>query len=151
MEKTKENSKIRLHPATLELLVDATWEYAHDMLWHGFPFGKGEIELAKKYIREYYEGTPVESLAQRPAAYFTIYCDRVRMAKNYVCRYAHRFIPHPCIWLNKRNPKGFAGTRRWYERAAARQYRYRQQAQIPYKGERMLNPLDVQFHYYKGA
>jgi len=151
MEKTKENSKVKVHPVTLDLLVDATWEYAHDLLWHGFPFSKGETELAKKYIREYYEGTPAESLEQRPAAYFPIYCDRVRMAKNYVCRYPHRFIPHPCIWLNKRYSKGFAGTRKWYERAAKRAYRYRQQALIPYSGEGRINPLNVEFHYFKQA
>lgn len=112
--KTKTN--FRVHPAAIELLTNATWDFAHTILWSSYPFSKGEIALAKIYIREYYEEIPAEKFSATAHKHFTGCCERILLAKEYVSRFAHRYIPHPCIWLNKMNPKGFAGTKEWYLR-----------------------------------
>lgn len=107
--------KIRVHPASIRLLTESTWEFAHNILWSNISFSEAETELAKKYIKEYYEAIPAERFSEIAPKHFTGYCERVLLAKRYVDRFSHRYIPHPCIWLNKNNPKGFAGTKAWYD------------------------------------
>ena len=114
MRTVKNKSKMRVHPAAIGLLTDATWDFAHSILWSRYPFSKGEIALAKIYIREYYEEISAEEFTETAHKHFTAYCERIFLAKEYVSRFSHRYIPHPCIWLNKLNPKGFAGTKTWY-------------------------------------
>jgi hypothetical protein len=116
MRTIKNKSKMRVHPAALQLLTNATWDFAHTILWSGYPFSKGEIELAKLFIKEYYEEIPADKFSETAHKHFSAYCERILLAKEYVSRFAHRYIPHPCIWLNKENPKGFAGTKAWYLR-----------------------------------
>lgn len=122
-EQNKE-SKVMVHPAAIRLLTDATWDFAHNILWGGEAFSLAEEKLAKKYISEYYGEIPAERFTATAHRHFSAYCERVLLAKEYVDRYPHRYIPHPCIWLNKTNPKGFAGTKDWYQRRQdARQLR----------------------------
>ena len=109
------NPKKSSNASTIELLTNATWNFAHSVLWNGHPFSAHTTALSKKYIREYYESIPEEKFQFAPN-YFSRYCQRVLLAKAYVNRYSHRYIPHPCIWLNRNNPKGFAGTKTWLER-----------------------------------
>lgn len=116
----KTKNKFRVHPAAIRLLTDATWDFAHSILWSGYPFSKSEIALAKIYIREYYEEIPAEEFSETASKHFSAYCERILLAKEYVNRFPHRYIPHPCLWLDKRNPKGFAGTKRWYLENLAR-------------------------------
>ena len=146
MNRTK-NNNVKVHPATMMLLIDATWDFAHSKLWHNFPFSEAETELSKKYIREYYEGVPAHILAAQSSAHFASYCERIMMAKQYVLRSPHRFIPHPCIWLNKHYSKGFAGTRAWYEHARNKTKRCQLKAYLPYQGIGLYNPFNAQFHY----
>ena len=109
---TKKNAPVN---QTVELLTNATWSFAHSVLWNGHPFSEETTAHCKKYIREYYENIPAEKFHFAPN-YFSRYCERVVLAKAYVNKYSHRYIPHPCIWLNKNNPKGFAGTKAWLQR-----------------------------------
>ncbi|HBF89360.1 MAG TPA: hypothetical protein DDX39_12030 [Bacteroidales bacterium] len=112
---SKKQAKIIVHPASIRLMTDATWEYAHKILWNNHPFTKKETEQAKALIQEYYESIPSEKFAAGIHRYFSGYCIRILMARNYVLRRPQRYIPHPCIWIDKRNPKGFAGTKAWYD------------------------------------
>lgn len=115
MNRTHSNKgKIRVHPGAIKLLTDSTWEFAHSILWSDHSFSEAEIRLAKAFIKEYYEAIPAERFSATASKHFTAYCERVLLAKRYVDRFSHRYIPHPCIWLDKTNPKGFAGTREWY-------------------------------------
>ncbi len=118
----KNRKKVIIHPSTVRLLTDATWEYAHRILWNNYPFTKQETEQAKAYIREYYESVPAGE-SSGLYRYFSAYCIRIQMARNYVLRRPYRYIPHPCLWLDKRNPKGFAGTKAWYD-AMLQEQRY---------------------------
>ena len=122
MNRTKQQlGKVIIHPATIRLLIDATWEYAHRMLWNNHSFSHYETKKAKSFIREYYESIPRDRKAGLHH-YFSGYCIRIQMAREYVLRRPHRYIPHPCLWLNKTNLKGFAGTKSWYDSMIQQQY-----------------------------
>jgi hypothetical protein len=114
MKRTREKTRVCVHPASIKLLTDATWNFARNILWRGQFFSKAEESLSKFFIREYYEAIPPELFSAEHHLHFTAYCERIMLAKKYVDRYPHRYIPHPCNWLNRDNPKGFAGTRAWY-------------------------------------
>jgi hypothetical protein len=109
--KTTARKNVPVNP-TVELLTEATWSFAHSVLWNGHPFCESTTTLSKKLIREYYENIPEEKI-KFISEYFSRYCERVVLAKAYINRFSHRYIPHPCVWLNRKNPKGFAGTKVW--------------------------------------
>ncbi len=113
MNRTK-RAKSYVHPAALDWLTDATWNFAYRALWSGQDFSKTEIDLSKDFISEYYYSIPADIFQQKYLTYFNAYCERVMLAKKYVSLYPGRYIPHPCIWLNPRNAKGFSGTKEWY-------------------------------------
>lgn len=52
--------KIIVHPASIEMLVNATWDFAKRILWNKFYFGEDEILLSLSYIREQYKRIPPE-------------------------------------------------------------------------------------------
>ena len=113
------------HPAMIKLLTDATWQFAHSVLWNDQPFDYIETELSKHYIREYYEAIPTGLFNKTAAQHFSAYCQRIMMARNYVDRSPRRYIPRPCLWLDRRYAKGFAGTKKWYERLWKKRLLYR--------------------------
>lgn len=116
MNRAKKNQTIvKVHPSSIAMLTDATWDFAHAVLWHKQPFSEKEINLSKKYIKEYYDLIPAEKFSSSALHLFTGYCERVVLARDYVRRKPHRYIPHPTIWLDRKNPKGFAGTKAWYD------------------------------------
>ena len=144
MKTIKNKSKMRVHPASIRLLTNATWEFAQSILWNGYPFSKSEVELSKLFIRDYYEDIPAEQFSETAHKHLTAYCERILLAKNYVSKFSHRYIPHPCIWLNKENPKGFAGTKRWYLENLAKRSRIHYCENC---GEYSLNPVLNHFHF----
>jgi hypothetical protein len=129
-------AKIVIHPSAIDLLTDATWEFAQAQLWSHRPFTELEASISKDFIREYYQAIPADVFQERAASHLTAYCERILLAKKYANRFSHRFIPHPWIWLNKDNPKGFAGTKKWYEQELAK--RAKQQAFLPVDLRRLL-------------
>lgn len=112
-------STAKIHPASIDFFVNATWNFAKCVLWNKEYFTEAEVSLSKQYIREFYENIPAEKFNSSSKRYFIQYCERVLLAKNYIDRFAHRFIPHPCIWLDRNYNKGFAGTKYWYEQIQA--------------------------------
>ncbi len=146
-EATAGKAKSIVHPAAIRLLTDATWDFAHAILWNRHPFSKAETELSKLYIQEYYENILAEKFTAAAHKYFTAYCERILLAKKYVGRFPHRYLPHPCIWLNKMNPKGFAGTKRWYVENVEK--RRRQELTITHPGAIIIsfNPIYGHYHF----
>ena len=121
MKNNKEHKTIvRVHPASLQLVVDVSWDFAHQQLWNEYPFSEEEIAKAKKYIRKYYRAIAPERFTQIANNRLRVFCERVMLAKKYVLRFPYRYIPHPCIWFDNKNPKGFRGTKKWYERGKVR-------------------------------
>ena len=107
-------TKIKVHPAAISLLTDASWEFAHAQLWKNYPFSKAEEQVAKNFISEYYKDILPELFHAYAGKQLNAFFDRILMAKRYVERYPSRYIPHPGLYFNPSNTKGFVGTLRWY-------------------------------------
>ena len=90
-------------------LINAAWNFAYSSLWNSTQFSQKEIETGKEKIAEYLK------LAKHPARAFSIFCQRVLLARYYVSKNSSRYIPLPSVWLDKDNSTGFAGTKAWYE------------------------------------
>jgi hypothetical protein len=116
MEKMEKNQNVKVHPAAIELLINLTWEYAQKILWQKYNFTEFETEVSKNHIRKYYQLIDPAQFESKALRLYSSYCERIDLASKYVNRYSHRYIPHPCIWLDPKNPKGFCGTKKWYER-----------------------------------
>jgi hypothetical protein len=114
MNKVNQKSKTVVHPASMSLLVDATWDFAKSVLWKDESFSKTEEAVSKVFIRMFYESIPADKFTGIAPRHFSVFCQRIILAKRYVERYPNRFIPHPSLWLNPMNEKGFAGTKQWY-------------------------------------
>ena len=100
----------------LERLVNTAWNFSTSALWSNLIFSSKEIEEAKKQIRLYF----LQSGNLKNA--YTIFCQRVLLARQYLNHADGRFIPLPSIWLDPENEKGFAGTKQWFQKLdAARQ------------------------------
>ncbi len=103
-------------PGVIEMLVVSTWNFTRAILWGGQKFTSTEIEIAKDLIRLYYRQISPEKFYQQGQEFFIQYLERVLLVRQYLDRHESRFIPHPCIWLDRDFSKGFAGTKSWYKR-----------------------------------
>jgi hypothetical protein len=84
------------------------------VLWDKFPFNEEEVKRCKEHIAQYYKKIAPEKFALTAHKHFAAFCERILLAKSYVDRFSSRYMPHPCLWFNPQNPKGFAGTKLWY-------------------------------------
>lgn len=107
-------SKLLVHPASIKWLTEATWDFAHQMLWGCHPFSRAQIRFSKLLISRYYEAITPEKFSATAYKHFAAYCERILLAKDYFSRFLHRHIPHPWDWLDPGDPQGFEGTQRWY-------------------------------------
>lgn len=89
-------------------LINTAWNFAYSSLWNNVQFSGKEIEAAKEKIAQYFR------LAKNPERAFSIFCQRVLLARYYVSKNPSRFIPLPSVWLDRTNSTGFAGTKAWY-------------------------------------
>ena len=71
-----------IHPESIRLLTDATWDFARNTLWKRFPFYEDEIEMRKNHIRKYYENIPPELFTETANMYFISYCIKILLTKN---------------------------------------------------------------------
>jgi hypothetical protein len=104
--KTKQKlSKIVIHPASIGMLVENTWNFAHNILWLGKSLSHEETTLIKSYIREYYEEIPANKFRKKALQHHQRICRYVLVAKGN----GEKNISHPCIWFNALYPDGLAG------------------------------------------
>lgn len=94
----------------LENLVSISWNFAQTALWNDFAFSNKEVENAKKQISWFFE---ISTDLKRA---YTVFCQRVLLARHYLSHASNRFMPVPSIWLDPRNEKGFEGTKQWYQK-----------------------------------
>mgnify|MGYP003519620189 FL=1 len=111
MKRLEKNKKVHVHPSAIKLLTETTWKFAHAMLWQHFPFSKDEIELAKIYIKEYYEAIPAKKFQQLAIQYFRNYRGYIRLAKKYISRLPESYVAQPSIWLDRKSLKRFCHTK----------------------------------------
>lgn len=114
-------TKIKVHPAAIAIFTEASWEFAHKQLWKNYPFSQAEEQVAKSFISEYYKDILPELFPAFAGKQFYAFCERILKAKRYVERYPSRYIPHPGLYFNPENKKGFAGTLRWYNEDVLRE------------------------------
>jgi hypothetical protein len=132
----------------LEQLVNTAWNFACTALWNDFAFSNKEAESAKRQIRLFFE--PSGNLKKA----YTVFCQRVLLAHQYLSNASNRFIPLPSVWLNPENEKGFAGTQQWYQKVYdARQslpnYKIELKALAEAVFEVSIEPTQNNFHYWK--
>jgi hypothetical protein len=117
MIKTKKTRTItHVHPASLQFLIDVSWDFANSHLWNGKQFDEATVEKAKLFIRVFYRAIPAEQFTDVAAARLKVFCDRVMLGKKYFSRFPYRNLPEPSAWFNNHNKKGFRLTKKWYER-----------------------------------
>jgi len=97
----------------IERLVDTAWGFACTALWNTSIFSNKEIEEAKSQIRELLVNSKKAEKA------YSVFCQRVLLARQYLNNNPGKYVPLPTIWLNKDNPFGFAGTKEWYDNIRA--------------------------------
>ena len=91
-----------VHPASIEMLVEITWNLAHKILWPDKTFSQAELELVKSYIRENYAGISAKKFGKKALKTNQRICRIVLKEK----KKWQQEIAHPCIWfltLNLRN------------------------------------------------
>ena len=74
MKTKQKTSKMLVHPASIEAMVAATWEFAYKILWDGHSFSNAEIALAKFYLRQYYESIPSKKFQRKALDWHTRLC-----------------------------------------------------------------------------
>ncbi len=94
----------------LQQLTQACWNTASSTLWPSVILSNFEIQKAKAII--------FNDIARAidPYKEAVMFCQRVLLTKEYIGLRAGRFIPLPSAWLNHDNEKGYAGTKKWYDK-----------------------------------
>ena len=105
MKTKQKTSKMVVHPASIDMLVENTWNFAHNILWQNKSLSQEEIILIKSYIREYYEGIPAKKFRKKALKCHQRICGYILAAK----KKEEKDISHPCIWFNALYSDGLAG------------------------------------------
>lgn len=83
MNKTeKRKTIVRVHPASLQVMVDASWDFALRHLWNNYPFTEEEVATTKKFIRHYYRAIHADEFPQNANTRLKVFCERIMLAKN---------------------------------------------------------------------
>ena len=131
-----------------EKLVNSAWNFAFTALWNNSVFSKAEIATAKESITEF-----LAAFKDKEKGY-SIFCQRVLLARQYVTAKLNRFIPLPSIWLDKNNASGFAGTKEWYNnikavRTSLPNFKTELRAFAEAVLEISQDPTNANFHYWR--
>ena len=131
-----------------EKLVNSAWNFAFTALWNNSVFSKTEIATAKASISEF-----LAAFKDKERGY-SIFCQRVLLARQYVMAQPNRFIPLPSLWLDKNNITGFAGTKEWYNnikavRISLPNFKTELRAFAEAVLEMSQDPTNANFHYWR--
>jgi hypothetical protein len=133
---------------TMNNLTDVCWQFAATVLWPSTHFSTNEIAEAKNSISIYI------TLSRDSVKAYSIFCQRVLLAKEYVSYNSVRYLPLPSVWLNPQNAKGFAGTRAWYKqmeetRASLPFYKIELKALAEAVWDMTFDPTERNFRFWK--
>jgi len=107
---------VQVLPSSIEMLVNAAWNFARGVLWPAGKFSLAETRLCQKAIRGYFEQISPESFSEKAKTYLTEYLERLLLAKRRKDRLTGGFIPHPVVYLNPGFDRGFAVTKFWHDK-----------------------------------
>jgi hypothetical protein len=111
MERLEKKKRVFVHPSAIKLLTETTWKFAHALIWQYFPISKDEIELAKNYIKEFYESIPAKKFQSLALKYFRNYRQYIRLAKKFISQLPGSYIAQPSVWLDRKSLKRFCDTK----------------------------------------
>jgi|SRR6185437_146508 len=86
--------KLRIHPATINVMVDKTWEFAYRVLWRKYSLSNSEVKLSKLYISFLYEDIPAHEFFREANKLHVRLCEHAAEVIGTV-------PPHPCIFYSK--------------------------------------------------
>lgn len=92
----------------LQTLSAIAWQIAYTALWNGEEFSKSEKEKALELIKAFI------SDHKNPKKAYSVFVQRVLLARQYIITHAGTYAPIPSEWLSPQNKNGFTGTHRWY-------------------------------------
>jgi len=129
-------------------IIDAAWNVAQTALWNTSTFSNKEVQEAKEWIGFYFLNSKDLYKA------YSVFCQRVLLARQYISRSSNRYVPLPSIWLNPENETGFIGTRNWYEQVmTVRESLPNHKQELKAFGEAIWElsqePTGVNFHYWR--
>jgi hypothetical protein len=115
----KKKTVVHVPYASLNLIVDVSWDFALRHLWKNYSYDDETIALSKKYIRRYYREIPLEKFIELGSSCLNAFCDRIVLAEKYASHFTYCYFPNPAVWFDTNNPKGFRLTKKWYEHGKA--------------------------------
>jgi DNA-binding Lrp family transcriptional regulator len=97
---------------SLNLYTSLLWLMARNLLYKDVDLTERQVLIAKKLIRKLYEPA---STANLPNVH-QHYIERISLVAKYVRKDPlNRYVPLPYRYFDTNNPKGFVGTRKWYQ------------------------------------
>ncbi|WP_062055962.1 hypothetical protein [Aquimarina longa] len=98
--------------------VDELWKLAKEKLYKNIWLNKRQCDIAKTLLYKWYE--PVSN--ERIKHTHQVYIERIDLVVKYIEKDPlNRFVTLPYLYFDCKNPKGFAGTKSWYEAEKAYQ------------------------------
>jgi hypothetical protein len=94
----------------IDKLTDAAWQIAYTSLWNTTIFSTQEVSHARSSIKQFILNAP------NPYEGYLEFCQRALMARQVAINKGYFYMPAPTWWLSPENPKGFAGTRPWFQK-----------------------------------
>ena len=89
-------------------LTSIAWNVVRTALWDGCHLSQKEIEGARGAIDRLLKDEPQKS--------FTVFCQRVLLAWQYINYASNRYASLPSTWLDETQPHGYKGTLAWYQK-----------------------------------
>lgn len=97
---------------SLTLYTSLLWLMARNLLYKEIDLTDRQVLIAKKLIRKLYEPA---STANIPNVH-QHYVERISLVAKYVKKDPlNRYVPLPYKYFDTNNPKGFVGTKKWYQ------------------------------------
>jgi hypothetical protein len=98
--------------AFLSKYVNALWTLAKEILYTDVWLNTRQCNIAKTLLYEWYQPVSNEKLDH----VHQVYTDRIYLVSRYIEKDPlHRFVTLPYLYFDPKNPKGFTGTKPWYE------------------------------------
>ncbi len=107
------------HPAVQDPICDnfqtmyvrLFWMMARNLLYKNTDLTESQVDIAQKLIWNLYAPVKPEHIDST----HRIYIERLSLVSKYLAKDPERrFVPLPYIYFDTKNPKGFVGTRHWY-------------------------------------
>ncbi len=95
------------------MYVQLFWMMARNLLYKDKDLTDSQVEIAQRLIGSLYAPVKKEDIDNT----HKIYIERLSLVSKYLAKDpVRRFVPLPYIYFDTKNPKGFVGTKHWYNK-----------------------------------